>query len=239
MLKTASSTLSCTARLSSVAIGTETFGSPSVMRRHRQRSRSSSADRQREHQIARRPGGRHQHVVAPRMPQLAHVDRHRLRPADQRRAGDHRDQRKHHRADRIGVHDRVQRDAAEQPRRRIAEAIGRPRMRHFVHRQRKQQDDEADENLREVDVQQGVKGYGRLAKKARTASATFAPTDGRQLLARRAPHAGQAAERRQQRLAPPRHRRRAHRRAPSADRASSARWRWNVTAKRCASSRIR
>jgi hypothetical protein len=31
-------------------------------------------------------------------------------------------------------------------------------MRRFMHRQRKQQDDEGDENLREVDVQQGVTG---------------------------------------------------------------------------------
>ena len=110
------------------------------------------------------------------MPQLADVDRHRLRPADERRAADHRDQRKQHRADRIGVHDRIERDAAEQPRGRIAEPIGRPRMRHLVHGQRKQQNDERDEDLREVDVQQGVTGYGRLAKNARTASATFAPT---------------------------------------------------------------
>ena len=76
------------------------------------------------------------------MPQLRDVDRHRLRPADQRHAADHRDQRKQHRADRIDVHERVERDAAEQPRRRIAQAIGGPRVRRLVHRQRKQQNDE-------------------------------------------------------------------------------------------------
>jgi hypothetical protein len=31
-------------------------------------------------------------------------------------------------------------------------------MRGFVHGQRKQQDDEDEENLREVDVRQGIKG---------------------------------------------------------------------------------
>ena len=71
-------------------------------------------------------------------------------------AADDREQRKQDRADRIGVHDRVERHAPEQPRRRIAQPIGRPRVRHFVHRQGKQQDDERDEDLREVDVQQGV-----------------------------------------------------------------------------------
>ena len=46
-----------------------------------------------------------------------------------------------------------------------------------------------------------VTGYGRPAKNARTASATFGADGRRQLLARRAPHAGQAAERREQRAA--------------------------------------
>jgi len=59
-----------------------------------------------------------------------------------------------HRSDRIGMDDRVQRDAAQQPRRRIAQAIRRPRMRHFVYRQRKQENDKADEDAREVEVLQ-------------------------------------------------------------------------------------
>ena len=60
-----------------------------------------------------------------------------------------------------------------------------------------------------------------------------------QLFAGGAPHAGEAAERGEQRLAPARADAGDRRRAPSADRASSRDWRWNVIAKRCASSRIR
>ena len=151
------------------------------------------------------PGRRDQHVVAPRMPRAGRTftgtgfaQPISGTPLISATSGNS------DRADRIGVHERVERDAAEQPRRRIAEPIGRPRVRRLVHRQRKQQNDERDEDLREVDVQQGVTGYGRLAKNARTASATLRADDGRQLLARRAPHAGQAAERRQQRPPPPR-----------------------------------
>jgi len=55
------------------------------------------------------------------------------------------------------VHDRIERHPPEQPRRRIAQAIGRPGMSHFVERQGKQQDRERDENLRELDV------YGSLS----------------------------------------------------------------------------
>ena len=51
------------------------------------------------------------------------------------------------------MHERIQRDAAEEPRRGVTEPIGRPRVRHLVHRQRKQQHDERDEDLRDVDVQ--------------------------------------------------------------------------------------
>jgi hypothetical protein len=117
--------------------------------RHRN-DRQQNRRENREDEIAGGPGGRDEHVVAPRVVQVAQVHRHRLRPADQHRASRQRDERKHDRADQIGVHDRVQRDAAQQPRRRIAQAIRRPRMRHFVNRQRKQENDEADENAREV-----------------------------------------------------------------------------------------
>ena len=66
----------------------------------------------------------------------------------------------------------------------------------------------------------------------------FGADDGGQFLARRAADAGEAAERREQRLAPPR--------TDAGNRSSSDRrsrivraWRWKVTAKRCASSRMR
>jgi hypothetical protein len=49
---------------------------------------------------------------------------------------------------------RIERNPAEQPRRRIAQPIGSPRMRQFVKGEGKQQDGKRDENLREeVDVQ--------------------------------------------------------------------------------------
>ena len=78
------------------------------------------------------------------------------------RFADQRQQRKQHRADRIGVNDRVERHTPEQPRRRVAQAVGRPCMRQFVERQGKQQDRKRDENLREVDIQQSLTG-NRLA----------------------------------------------------------------------------
>ena len=88
------------------------------------------------------------------------------------------------------------------------------------------------------DVRQGITGYGRLAKNARTASAVFGADHGRQFLARRAPHAREAAERRQQRLAPARSDAR-HIVELRSEVAHRARRRWKVTAKRCASSRMR
>ena len=39
---------------------------------------------------------------------------------------------------------------------RIAKPVGRPRMRQFVHREREQQHDERDEDLREVGSRQAV-----------------------------------------------------------------------------------
>ena len=45
----------------------------------------------------------------------------------------------------IGVDQRIQRHAAEQTRGRIAQPVGRPRMRHLVNGQREQQNHERDE----------------------------------------------------------------------------------------------
>ena len=85
--------------------------------------------------------------VAPRMPQVAHVHRHRLRPAEQRHArAQHRDQRKQDRADPVDVRERIQRQPAEHARGRVAQLVGRPRMRRLVHRQGQDQDDERRED---------------------------------------------------------------------------------------------
>ena len=230
MLKTASSTLSRIAWLRIAASGTDTFGSPSVCGDTGSTASASAAATAPAPDCspARPPRPARSRAADAGVP---HVHRHRLRPADERRAADHREQRKQHRADRIGVHDRVERHAAEQPRRRIAQPIGRPRMRHFVHRQREQQHDERDEDLREVDVQQEVsKGYER-DREARLADSR--KTQGRHRpFSRRqrppAPRASRAAR-------PPGCRTssaasaaaaarcRARGRAPIADRASSAR----------------
>ena len=58
-------------------------------------------------------------------------------------AGEDRDQRKQHGADPVDVRERIQRQPPEQPRRRIAETVGGPRVRRLVKRQRHDQDDEA------------------------------------------------------------------------------------------------
>src|SRR5206468_10441818 len=180
----------------------------------------------------------HQHVVAPGTMEVAHVHRYRLGPADQRRAADHRDERKQNRADRIGVHERIERHTAEQARRRIAEAIRRPRVRHFMYRQREQQNDERDEDLRDVDARQASQGYGRLAKNARTASAAFAPTTAARSsrVARRTPATLPNDVSNVLRRPGP---------VPGTSSSSDRRSRivrarrWNVTANRCASSRMR
>ena len=59
------------------------------------------------------------------------------------------------------MHDGVERQAAQVPRRRIAEAIGRPRMRRLVHGQRRNQHDELNENLGEIDAGQNLKRLSR------------------------------------------------------------------------------
>src|SRR5262245_9286737 len=74
-------------------------------------------------------------------------------------------QRKEQGPNRIDMHDRIERYAAEESARRITQTVGRPRVRGFMYRQGKQKDDESDQNLRDVDVQQGLTGYGRAAKK--------------------------------------------------------------------------
>ena len=90
------------------------------------------------------------------MAELANVDGHRLRPADQEpQPRRHRHEWKQDRANRIRMHERIQRHAAQQPRRRIAESISGPRVRHLVDRQREQQHDERYEDLADVDVQEG------------------------------------------------------------------------------------
>ena len=132
------------------------------------------------------------------------IDGHGLRPPDERCAGHERDQRKQHRADRIGVHDRVQRDAAEQSRRRVAKAVGGERMGHLVHGQREQQDNEGDEDQREVDVRQTVKVTADSRKRQGRHRPLSRPTDRRQFLARGATDARQTAKLRQQRFSPAR-----------------------------------
>ena len=121
---------------------------------------------------------------------------------------DHRDQREQQRADRIDVHDRVQRHASEPPRRVVAELARRPRMRRLVNRQRKHQNQEGDDESREVDVRQqrveSITGYRPCREVCKDGIGSFRADHGRQLFARRAPHARQAAERHEQRLPPPR-----------------------------------
>ena len=139
----------------------------------------------------------------------------------------------------IDVHDRIQRHAAEQPRRRIAEPVRRPGVRRFVDRQREQEHDERDEDLREVVyARQGRYRLWPACEKRKDASARFRADQRGQLFARGPPHAGEAAERVSSCL---------RRRGPMPGTLSSSERRsrivrarrWKVTANRCASSRIR
>ena len=69
---------------------------------------------------------------------------------EDRQPAEYRQQRQQDRADRVDVDQRIEGHAAEQARGRIAEAIGRPRVRSLVDRQRDDHDCEADQNRRKL-----------------------------------------------------------------------------------------
>jgi hypothetical protein len=77
-------------------------------------------DGDRDDQIADRSRERDDGEVAARMTQIAHVDGHRLRPADDRQARVHRENREQHRADPVDMRERVH---VSRPSMR---AVGRP-----------------------------------------------------------------------------------------------------------------
>ena len=108
--------------------------------------------------VARRPGRRDEHEVATRVSQPSDIDGNRLRPADDRKVAERSHERQDHRANQIDVDEGIERDPAEILRRRIAEAIGGPRVSRFVNGQREQHDNERDDGGDEV---------GRLVHKAR------------------------------------------------------------------------
>ena len=102
----------------------------------------------RHQQIAGRSGGGDDHELLTPVPsQVLNADRHWLCPADQRKIGDHRQQRKHDRADRIHVHGGVHRHPSEQPRRRVAELVRRPRVRRLVNREGNHEESELDKRV--------------------------------------------------------------------------------------------
>ena len=98
--------------------------------------------RERHHEIRRRPGRRHPDHVALRVAQVAEVHRHRLRPAEQEAAAarelrqEQQADRDQHRADRIDVLQRIQRDAAQHPGGLVAEDPGDVAVGGFVQRDR-------------------------------------------------------------------------------------------------------
>ena len=121
----------------------------------------------REQQVARRPGGGDEDIVAARVAEVPRVDRHRLRPADERQPREERDQRKRDRADRIDVARRIQRHAPQHPRGRVAELVGRPGVRRLVHAERRHQHREADEDKDEIEpVRQTRQGTTQLGLRA-------------------------------------------------------------------------
>ena len=80
------------------------------------------------------------------------IDRDRLGPTDERRAREHRNQRKQDGADRIDMNSGIQRYTTKQTCRGVAQAIGGNGVRRFVHRQRKDEDEKGDEDRDEIDV---------------------------------------------------------------------------------------
>ena len=94
----------------------------------------------RQRKVAGRPRSCDEDIVAPRVPQPSNVDRHRLRPSEQRHVCNERQQREQNRSDQIDVYQRIERDAAERSRGRVAQAVGATRVRSLVNGQRKQED---------------------------------------------------------------------------------------------------
>ena len=90
-------------------------------------------------------------VPSPVLTQLRGVDGHRFRPPDEWQTADHRDERKHHRANGIDMHGRVQGQASEHACGGVTQAIGRPRMRRFVHGQGTQQDHKPRQKRNKID----------------------------------------------------------------------------------------
>ena len=206
MLNTASSTFSCIAWLRSAASGTDTFGSPSVMRRHRQQPPAAIAAHERQHadcSPARppRPARSRAADAADRAtftgtgfaqpisgtPLISAMQR-KQRPCRSRSACT------------IGLSDT----------RPSSRAVGSP-SRSAVHAcavsctvRENSRTMNAMKTCAKLMSSKDVTGYGRLCEKRKDGIGDFRADDGRQLLARRAPHAGQAAERRQQRPAAPR-----------------------------------
>ena len=97
------------------------------------------------------------------------------------------------------MHEWVERQPSEEARRRIAQPIGRPRMRAFMHGQGKQQNDEGNEDLSDVDVEQGVFRLRPTRKKRKNSVREFGADCGRQFFPCGTPDASHAAELRQQR----------------------------------------
>ena len=94
-------------------------------------------------------------------------------------AGRDRNQRKEQRADRVDVHDRVERQPAEQPRRRIAEPVRRPRVRRFVQRQRATRSTASESHdLDEIEVRQSASAYHRAAARRRLRTAVVSVAAG-------------------------------------------------------------
>ena len=145
MLKTASSTLSTTTQRTQRRRAGCPRAAPSAAGASRQQPpRPATASTQ----VAGRPGRGDEHVVAPRVPQVPDVHRHRLGPADERHAREHGDQREQH-ACRSGPRARPG-SATRRPSSRavgIAQPVGRPGVRRLVDRQRETStDDEGDED---------------------------------------------------------------------------------------------
>lgn len=94
------------------------------------------------HEVCGGPGQRNEDIVAARILEVAGVDDDRLRPAEAH-------EKQHDEADGVDMCDRIERQAAHHARRRIAEGVGRARMRIFM-------DDHRDDEARDAcdDIQQ-------------------------------------------------------------------------------------
>ena len=95
---------------------------------------------------------RNPEAVAPDVPEMHRIDRHGFGPAEDGEIGKNRQKREDDRPHDIDVRHGIERDAPEHAGRGVAEAVRGPGVRALVHAQRKEEHDENEDALADVEA---------------------------------------------------------------------------------------